>query len=217
MHCAAQPGSLALVPPPVDKKWFQQRLREMRRSQAELARFMGVPPAAVSLIFAGRRTVRAQEASDMARFLSVPVNEVLKRLGTTIAISPNAVRVAGILKDRDVVASISDATTDPDTLAIIAPPGLMDAECIIVEASDAAPRFFPGDQIFFYRHDDGDPAELIGKTVVGATADGRLFVKRLAPGSRPGHYTLLSFNPLVMPELDVRVSWAAQIAWVRPV
>lgn len=65
----------------VDTRWFQTRLADARLSQRKLARHLGVDPAAVSLMFRGKRKISAAEAGDIARFLGVSVTEVLLRAG----------------------------------------------------------------------------------------------------------------------------------------
>lgn len=204
----------AVLPAPVDTRWFQARLRQLGKTQAALAAAIGARPAAVSLLLAGKRVARAAEAEGIAAFLNVPVTEVLQRLGVAAAAAPHRqVPVVAVLESGDQVVRVDPARHD---LWADAPPDLAGAEAVVVKAHDAAPRFYPGDTLYFSRVSLLKADQMAGRTVVGELADGRLFVKRVMPGATPGTVTLLSFNPHVLPLIDQRVAWLAPVAWVRP-
>lgn len=210
------PPEREFVPPPVDRDWIVARLTQIGQSQAALARHLGLGPAAVSLLLSGRRAARANEVPQIAQFLGVSVDTVLDKLGAAApaAIAPST-PVRAFLLAGDVVARADPARhsgpfTAPRT------PDLAEAEAIAVVGSHAAPRYYPGDFIYFSRVNPPPPAALIGRAVVGETADGRLFVKRLAAGSRPDTFTLLSYSPTIDPEIDQTLTWVAPVAWVRP-
>lgn len=210
---APEPG---FVPLPVDTAWFQDRLRALGKTQAAMAASIGVRPAAVSLLLKGTRVARAAEAEGIAAFLNVPVHEVLQRLGVAAADAPHRqVPVVAVLENADLVVRV-DPTLAGDAFWAEAPPDLVGAEAIVVRGSDAAPRFYPGDTLYFSRVSLQKPAQLVGRTVVGELADGRLFVKRLMLGGAADTVTLLSFNPHVLPLVDQRVVWLSPVAWVRP-
>lgn len=60
--------------------WINDRLRALRRGKGELARALGVDPARVSEIIAGRRNVQVAELPRLAAFLEMPPDELLVRL-----------------------------------------------------------------------------------------------------------------------------------------
>ena len=60
--------------------WINNRLKALRRGKGELARALGVDPARVSEIIAGRRNVQVAELPKMAAFLDMPANELLSQL-----------------------------------------------------------------------------------------------------------------------------------------
>lgn len=64
-------------------RWFQNLLADKRLSQRQLAKRMGLDPAAVSLMIHGKRKMSAVEASELARQLGVTVDEVLLHAGST--------------------------------------------------------------------------------------------------------------------------------------
>ncbi|MBY0432191.1 MAG: helix-turn-helix domain-containing protein [Rhodospirillales bacterium] len=61
----------------MDKDRIKQRLAELGRTQAELARHLGLDASAVSRLFKGERQLKGQEAAAMAAFLGIAVDEVL--------------------------------------------------------------------------------------------------------------------------------------------
>lgn len=65
----------------IDTRWFQDRLADKRLSQRKLASMMNLDPAAVSLMFRGKRKMSAAEASEIAKLLGVEASEVLMRAG----------------------------------------------------------------------------------------------------------------------------------------
>lgn len=210
------PPEREFLPPPVDRDWLVARLSQIGQSQAALARHLGLGPAAVSLLLAGRRSARAAEVTQIAQFLGVSVDTVLDKLGAAApASAPPATPVLAFLAAGDVVEPV-DLSQHPGPFTAPRTPDLAEAEAIAVVSSHAAPRYYPGDFIYFSRVNPPPPDTLIGRAVVGETADGRLFVKRLAAGSRPDTYTLLSYSPTIDPEIDQSLAWVAPVAWVRP-
>ena len=65
----------------MDAAWFQQALDRVGATQADLARHLGLAPSAVSRVLKGERQVKALEAVQIAAFLGVPAEEVLRHAG----------------------------------------------------------------------------------------------------------------------------------------
>ena len=74
----------------VDTKWFQGKLLDKGISQRKLAARLGLDPAAVSLMFRGRRKMTVVEAKEIARALGVAVQEVLAHFGGNVVAGPGA-------------------------------------------------------------------------------------------------------------------------------
>lgn len=62
----------------MDAAWFQEALQRAGASQADLARHLGLAPSAVSRLVKGERQVKALEAVQIAAFLGVPPEDVLR-------------------------------------------------------------------------------------------------------------------------------------------
>lgn len=96
-----------------------------------------------------------------------------------------------------------------------APPGFEAGAAGIVRGDSMRPIFEPGD-VLFWRHLERPPADPPKRAVIVKVKDGPLFVKKLLPGTRKGHYYLLSLNPNTPPMHDQPVEAIARIGWVKP-
>ena len=65
----------------MDTIWFHNALERAGRTQADLARHLGLPPSAVSRLLRGERQVKLLEAVQIAQFLGVPQEEVSRHVG----------------------------------------------------------------------------------------------------------------------------------------
>lgn len=75
-------------------------------------------------------------------------------------------------------------------------------------------RIEDGDTVFYDDRREPVTPDLIGKVCVVCRADGTIAIKKLANGSKPGHYHLISYN--ASPEFDVLLTWAAKVKSIRP-
>jgi transcriptional regulator with XRE-family HTH domain len=71
----------------IDTRWFQTRLADKHVSQRQLAKRLGLDPAAVSLMLHGRRKFTAQEAVEIARVLGVELEAVVTKAGLRRGVS----------------------------------------------------------------------------------------------------------------------------------
>ena len=65
------------------KEWLKQRLDAAGHTQADLARHLGLDPAAISRLVRAERHLKGAEAAAIAGFLGCPVDEVLAAFGPT--------------------------------------------------------------------------------------------------------------------------------------
>lgn len=82
-----------------------------------------------------------------------------------------------------------------------------------VRGDSMVPMIGDGWLVYYDRHDTG-PEIATGKPYVVGLADGRVLVKKLAPGRRPGCYDLYSVN--AEPMLDQPVTWMARVKAIVP-
>jgi phage repressor protein C with HTH and peptisase S24 domain len=102
---------------------------------------------------------------------------------------------------------------DPSEEEIDLPPGAsIKAVGVKVEGDSMAPRYFPGEILFYVRNGDS-PSDLVGKECVIQLKDGRMLVKVLRKGSKPRMFNLESLNAPTM--RDQAVEWAAPVKWTQ--
>jgi transcriptional regulator with XRE-family HTH domain len=68
----------------MDANWFQQALDRAGASQADLARHLRLAPSAVSRMLKGERQMKLLEAVQVADFLGVPQEDVLRHAGAAV-------------------------------------------------------------------------------------------------------------------------------------
>ena len=68
----------------MDANWFQRALDRAGASQADLARHLRLAPSAVSRMMKGERQMKLLEAVQIAGFLGVPQDEMLRRAGAAV-------------------------------------------------------------------------------------------------------------------------------------
>jgi len=65
----------------MDGYWFQEQIKRSGRTQADLARHLRLNAAAVSRLFKGERQMKLLEAAQIAAYLGVAHDEVIRRAG----------------------------------------------------------------------------------------------------------------------------------------
>ena len=64
--------------------WFQQTLERAGMSQADLARHLGLAPSAISRLLKGERQMKLLEVVQIAAFLGISQDEVLRHAGASV-------------------------------------------------------------------------------------------------------------------------------------
>lgn len=124
------------------------------------------------------------------------------------------VNVVGYVGAGTEVHLIDDHAKGAGLDEVPAPPAVShDCVAVKVKGDSMEPRFYEGEILYYDRvYNTPDSIRQLGqRECVVALEDGRIFVKRLQPGSRAGFWTLWSYN--ASPMTDVRVKWAAPVDW----
>jgi phage repressor protein C with HTH and peptisase S24 domain len=74
--------------------WFQQTLDRAGMSQADLARHLGLAPSAISRMLKGERQMKLLEAVQIAAFLGISQDEVLRHAGANAEAIPTGATMA---------------------------------------------------------------------------------------------------------------------------
>lgn len=86
----------------------------------------------------------------------------------------------------------------------------------VVRGDSMRPIFDAGDLLFFRPPRPPPAAHDLPERAVIVQVRGKLFVKKLLPGTKPGRFHLLSINPLTPVMQDQPVQSYAFIEWVKP-
>ena len=87
----------------IDKRWFQDRIRDAGISQADLARQLEIDRSALSLMLSGKRSMKLEEAAGIAGVLSLDVDDVLARAGVRLPSSATSVPIFAAVDARGCV------------------------------------------------------------------------------------------------------------------
>lgn len=183
--------------------WIRQQLAIAGKTQADLGNAIGLTSVQVNKILTGNRLLKSHEADRIRRFFGYELPEE----------RPASIAVVGHVGAGDSVQLI-DAYEKGAGLYHIQRPswvpscGIAAAEIV---GSSAEPWALPGDIVFWRRDHMAVLVEDLGRPVVAQIADGRVVLKRLASGTRPGLWSLLSINPTHPNIMDVEVTWAARV------
>jgi len=177
-------------------------------SQSGLARLIGVKPQAIQAIEAGgvRRT---KYAVAIALALDVPPEYISEGSINHPARTP----IIGIARAGTEQIEYPDGQGE---LGDVDPPEMATEKTVAIEVqgSSMGGRIEDGDLVFYEDRREPVTPDLYGRICVIGCSDGRVVIKRIKPGSRPGLFHLISYA--TDPEFDVQVDWAARVTSIRP-
>lgn len=177
-------------------------------SQTDLARRIGVSPQTIQAIEAGR-VQKTKHAVAIARELDVSPEYISEG-------NVNQMRRTPII---GVVRAGTEQIEYPqgqEVLGDVEPPEMATEKTVALEVrgDSMGGRIEDGDLVFYEDRREPVTSDLFGRTCVVGCSDGRIVVKKIKPGSRPGLFHLLSYS--ADPEFDVAVDWAAKVTSIRP-
>lgn len=123
------------------------------------------------------------------------------------------VPVVGYVGAGAEVLAIDDHAKGHGFDEIPAPPGMVNGIALIVRGDSMEPKYTDG-EVLFIEKTVYDISSLIGDNCYVQLADGRCYVKKLQYGSRPGLFSLISYN--APPIIDVAIERAYPIAFTKP-
>lgn len=173
--------------------------------QAELARLLtealgrSIDRAAVNKMLGGAREIKGDELLAIEKITGFSAPKLIQvrlvgRVGAGAAVIP--------FDEPDEQYVEAPAGTKPNTVAVE------------VLGDSMHPAFEDGTYLFY--SEQRQPEDLVNKRCIMELEDGRMFVKVLRQGSRPGLWDLQSLNSLYADIKDETVKWAARIDWVKP-
>jgi phage repressor protein C with HTH and peptisase S24 domain len=200
----------------MEKRWFQDRLRQLGKTQRGLAKHMGLDPSRVTEILNQNRSIKVEEAVEMSEYLETSLEDLITRLGTSLSsVAKASSLVVGYVGAGETVLSIDDHAKGSGLYKIDAPQGEGGGVCVVVRGNSMSPRFRDGEHLGYSREDGLDLAQCFGRECVVQTKDGRQLVKIVEPGNKAGLVTLVSVNSATPIEQNVAVEWVAPVTWVK--
>jgi phage repressor protein C with HTH and peptisase S24 domain len=200
----------------MEKRWFQDRLRQLGKTQRGLAKHMGLDPSRITEILNQSRSIKVEEAVEMAEYLETSLEDVVSKLGAFVNRDAKASSlVVGYVGAGETVFSVDDHEKGSGLYKIDAPQGEGGGVCVVVRGNSMSPRFRDGEHLGYSREDGLDLAKCFGRECVVQTKDGRQLVKIVEPGNTVGEVTLVSVNSATPIEQNVPVEWVAPVTWVK--
>lgn len=187
----------------MDVEWIRDQLLARDLSQADLGEAIGLTSVQVNKILTGYRRLKADEADKIRRFFGYTLPED----------RPATIAVSGKVGAGDHVDLVDDYAKGAGLFRILRPDWIpaKNVGAAQIDGSSAEPWALSGDIIFWTRHAVAVLPEDLGRPVIAELADGRVLLKRLANGSKPGLWSLLSINPTHPNLIDVELKWASRV------
>lgn len=171
------------------KQWLAVRLVEKQISQRRLATLMELDAGSLNRTIAGKRRLQINEATDLAKLLDVPLDEVLERFGLA----------SGIINDVDLVGAVNDKGMFEPLLHKVKVRAVPQGEHLVAiqMRSDGAM-----DGFLFYVESHEVPVET-DKLGLLILADGSSIVGVALRGYLPNRYRVSTINKDKMDDVEV--------------
>ena len=198
---------------PIDTRWFQDLLADRRISQRGLAKKFGLDPAAVSLMFRGKRRMQMHEAADVARLLGVTLDDVLAHAGIRPPRSESdlfelTVPLVYWMDGQGEMHSIEPG--ERVEITAVLPENVVACQCrTAMSAIEHMDRWV----LFFQAPTSaGVHPEAIGRYSVMRLQGGVMTAGYLRPGYTRGTYAI--HGPMNL--MNTTVEWAAPVVLIQP-
>jgi hypothetical protein len=199
--------------------WLKDRLREIDRTPAGLARHLNISGPRVYEMIAGRRGMQPPEIEPTAEYLGWQVEELLKHLPQSARVVPLSVKAGAgaipVLAATSFKAEIIkrmfdeyDAILTGETARYLEPlpalRGRTDIQCLYMASTAMEPWRDPGDLVLFEKERPPRERDYVvvylietKKTAKGLPEEAmtRVLVRQLLPSKRPDKLNLRQHNP----------------------
>lgn len=195
---------------PIDKKWIECKMTEAGiRSKAELGRRIGIEERSLmSLIFAGKRTLREGAMIKMANELRITMRELAHRLGG------RPLEIVKAIDETDTAVLDVRGTIDDRFIAFFYPPGRIErvrmdivagigAFALRYDTAGTAADMFDGSIAVILEKRDVESAAMLERNNLVWLADGKVLLRRVTKGQLSDRYNLSAAN--ISPLYDVEI------------
>lgn len=208
---ASGSGALTAAEPRIDGRWFTSALADRRISQRQFAKLMGVDPASIHRLLTGKRPMRMDEATQIARLLSLPVADVLEHAGVRLQEGQRMVPIIGYIDGQGEAHMSSDEDAEQ-----IAAPQELPARAVAIQMRTAASALDAMDGwTLFTTLPDGISPDAVGRLcLVGLKGNGVALLRFVRRGYQKGRYNLV--HPGLGELHDAPLDWATPVLHIRP-
>ena len=205
----------------VTSNWFREKLTELSMSQRQLARELGLDPAAVSYMINGKRRVSIEEAKRISDVFGIPTTEVMRQVGVEVDDDGVYVPIGAYTTDGCQVHTL-DHGGMPNK--VLAPPDVGKRSFVIQDRSAGSPR----DGWLMFTSSEAMPPDLALNrlaliSIQGADTrnEGEDFPATEILGIAMPAYNMGQYKILLAPELkkylhDQFISHIRPILWIQP-
>jgi transcriptional regulator with XRE-family HTH domain len=188
----------------IDPQAFADARVAKNLSQTKLAKLAGCSQQHISQLENG--TIRTtKKLFILAKILGVQP-EVLDKDATLAAESDLLVPVVGFV-GAGWEAHFYEDGHSPEEYVPMPDSGTEDTVAVRIKGSSLG--YFENWLVYYDQVQQPPTEQLLHKICVVTLADGRVLIKKLLPGSRPGRYNLLAANGDFL--MDAQVKWAAEV------
>ena len=201
----------------IDDQFFRDALKAADKSQREMARFMGLDPAAITLMLQGRRAMQLSEAQQIAEFLDVAIEQVLRHAGLHLsgdaAVAATSKSTAVPLMGTIGAGGDIKLDTKPSGKQVDAPTKLP-PETVALRASEDvfAPALMRG-ALFYFKPSTVVEPSAIGRLAVVRLGNRSLKLRHVAPGFDFDRFTLTDQQGA---QENVGLLAATPVLWIKP-
>lgn len=193
---------------PMQTEWFRQKLADRKLSQRQLAKLMGLDPAAISLMFRDQRKMTNEEAHFIASTIGVPVTEVLRRAGIEVLDDVRAVPISASMDDACAITIFPDKTHDKVHGPADCPVGTYAVQV-------RAPTSVQDGWLVFVAPAQQQPNELLDRLCLVTFAKGVQTIGVIKRGYRSGTFNVVRLLTRDVLQ-DKTIAWASPVLWVKP-
>lgn len=180
--------------------------------KAELAREAGLPKESVYKYLKGKvKQPRGDVLDKLADALGIQRLWLKEGLGPELSGYP----LVGSVSAGEQFTPVDDHSQGAGLDYVSLDLDATDPIAIQVRGRSMLPAYRDGDMLFCSRQRGLDIARCIGHDCVVMTEGGEGYLKVLKSGTKPGLYTLESYNRAFEDIVDVRLAWVAPVSIVR--
>lgn len=196
----------------LDRMWFNDQLDRVKKSQAQVARDVGLDPGGFNRSIKGTRMFTPRELEKLSESLQVPHGDVLRALGINPDVGQrDTVPIAGVVNERLEIkmGRVEEPRRAPVPLGM--PSG---AAALRYSTRGTVAQYIDGWLAYYVPRGDIHH-EAMGQYCVVHTANGKWYLRVMVKSHAHGTYCLVDPSGREGDIDGVKVLSAAPVVWIR--